>query len=183
VSIIFQEHTGVFMARGGTRQGAGRPRGKGPWGEKTIPMRVPASLFKGVTQFMKKRGYRLPLYASHVPAGTPSQPGDDVEDMTDLNTLLLKDPENSFLLRVKGDSMINAGIHDGDLLVVDRSLEPANGKIVVATIDGQATVKRFKRNQTGIELLPENPNYQPLHIAKNQKLDISGIVIGCIRKY
>lgn len=78
--------------------------------------------------------------------------------------------------------MINAGIHDGDILVVDRSQEPSNGKIVVAVIDGQATVKRFQVDRTGVTLLPENDNYQPIRVGGDQTLDISGVVSGIIRK-
>jgi len=170
------------MAHGGKREGSGRPKGTGPWGEATRSLRVPLSLVSGVIKFLENKGYRLPLYASRVPAGSPSPPADDIERTTDLNALLLKHPENCFLLRVKGDSMINAGIHDGDLLIVDRSLEPVNGKIVVAMIDGQATVKRFKRDKTGIALLPENDNYQPIRVAQGQTLDIAGVVAGVVRK-
>ena len=170
------------MPRGGKRKGAGRPKGKGPWGEKTKPLRIPISLMEAVTKFLDKRGYRLPLYASRVPAGSPSMPADEIERITDLNSMLLKNPEACFLLRVEGDSMINAGIQEGDILVVDRSQTPASGKIVVAMIDGQATVKRFLKDKIGIMLMPENDNYQPIRLKIGQALDISGVVSSVIRK-
>lgn len=170
------------MPHGGKRKGAGRPKGKGPWGEETKPLRVPLSLVGGVVKFMENHGYKLPLYASSIPAGFPLQPADDIEKVTDLNSILLKNPEQCFLLRVKGDSMINACIHDGDLLIVDRSLEVTSGKIVVAMIDGQATVKRFKKDKNGIFLMPENNNYQPIHVIQGQTLDISGVVSGVVRE-
>lgn len=169
------------MPHGGKRKGAGRPKGKGPWGERTKPLRVPVSLFESVTKFLEKRGYKIPLYASRVPAGSPSQPVDDIERATDLNSLLLKNPESCFLLRVRGDSMINAGIHEGDLLVVDRGQQPANGKIVVAMVDGQATVKRFRKDKKGIALVPENDNYDPLLVKSEQEFNIAGVVTGVIR--
>lgn len=168
------------MPHGGKRKGAGRPRGKGPWGEETKPLRVPVSLVDAVTKFLEKRGYRLPLYASRVPAGSPSMPADDVERITDLNSMMLKNPGGCFLLRVTGDSMINAGIHEDDILIVDRYQEPVNGRIVVAMIDGQATVKRFKRDKDQILLMPENDNYKPISVSEN--LEICGVVTGMVRK-
>lgn len=171
------------MTHGGKRKGAGRPVGRGPWKEKTIPMRVPVSLKAGVDKYLEKRGYNLPLYSSRIPAGSPTAPVDDVEAVIDLNTLLLKNPDSSFLLRVTGDSMIDVGIHDGDLLVVDRSVEATNGKIVAAMVDGEATVKRLKKDRAGIvTLLPENKNYRPIVIGKNQAFEISGTVVDVIRR-
>ena len=171
------------MRRGGNRPGAGRPKDTGRWGEQTQSVRIPLSLLDSVTDLLEKGGYRIPLYASYVPAGIPSLVGDDVERITDINELVLKRPAESFLLQAKGDSMINAGIQDGDYLLVDKSIEPANGKIVVAMIDGEATVKSFKRDRRGvIMLMPENDNYQPIFLSKDQALHISGVVTGVIRK-
>jgi DNA polymerase V len=171
------------MSRGGVRPGAGRPKGAGPWGETTRQMRVPLSLAKGVEKYLETRGYRLPLYASRVPAGFPAIASDDVEKMTDINAMLLSDPENCFLLRVSGDSMENAGIFDGDILIVNKKQEAANGKIVVAMIDNQVTVKRFKRDENGIFLVPENEKYKPIRIRDHEALDIAGVVTGSLRQY
>lgn len=171
------------MRRGGNRPGAGRPKDSGRWGERTKSLRIPLSLLDCVNNFVEKRCYRIPLYASCVPAGSPSHASDDVERITDVNELVMKRPEKSFLLRVKGDSMINAGINDGDYLLVDQSIEPSNGKIIVAMIDGEATVKRFKKDRRGvISLIPENDNYQPIFLSKDRALHISGVVVGVIRK-
>jgi len=170
------------MTHGGKREGAGRPKGKGPWGEATRPIRVPLSLVESVVQFLGKRGYQVPIYASKVPAGNPSQPSDDIDEMTDINSMLLQNPEHCFLLKVIGDSMINAGICEGDVLVVDRSIEPINGKIVVAMIDGQATVKRLKKNCDEYLLLPENDNYSPIRVTSTNEFSIAGVVVGVVRK-
>lgn len=170
------------MSHGGKRQGAGRPAGKGPWGEKTMPIRIPLSLVDNVARFLAGRGYRLPLYASKVPAGIPSEAMSDVENVTDLNTLLITHPDQCFLLRVTGDSMKNACIHDGDILVVDRSIKPTHNKIVVAIIDGQATVKRLDMRGSKIQLKPENENYCPISVTDPSSFAISGVVVGVGRK-
>jgi len=172
------------MARGGNRPGSGRPKGSGPWGEKTTLFRVPDSLANGVEKYLEQRGYRLPLYASRVPAGVPSVASDDIEKLTDLNSLLLRDSENCFLLRVSGDSMVNAGIFDGDILVVNKKEEVLNGKIVVAMIDNQVTVKRFIRDERGaVFLKPENENHKPIRIRDYEALEIAGVVTGSLRQY
>lgn len=170
------------MPHGGKRHGAGRPPGKGPWGEKTLPMRIPLSLVDNVTKFLANRGYRLPLYASKVPAGLPNEAMSEVEALTDLNALLVTHPDQCFLLRVTGDSMKNACIHDGDILVVDRSIEPAHNKIVVAMIDGQATVKRLDMRGGTILLKPENENYRPIPVTDPSSFVISGVVVGVGRR-
>lgn len=171
------------MSHGGKRKGAGRPPGRGPWKEQTKPLRIPLSLLEDVTAYLEKRGYRLPMYASRIPAGTPFAPADAVERLVDLNALLLPNPVNCFLLKVAGDSMINVGIHDGDFLVVDRSVEPSNGKIVAAMLDGEATVKRFKRDRRGdIWLMPENDRYKPIPVPKDRPFSISGVVVSVLRR-
>lgn len=171
------------MARGGRRAGAGRPKGKGPWGEATRPMRIPESMVDAVSDFLAARGYRLPLYASKVPAGTPTFAANDIAAMPELTKMLVKNPKESFLLKVSGDSMIGAGIDDGDLLVVDRSIEPRHGKIVVASINGQVTVKRLRRDKKGIKLEPENCKYKPILIEKTDNLHIHGIVVNTLKNH
>jgi DNA polymerase V len=169
------------MPSGGKRRGAGRPKGKGPWGEATRPMRIPESMVKGVADFLAARGYRLPLYASRVPAGSPSPAGNDIANMPELSKLLLSNPRETFLLRVTGDSMIDAGIDDGDLLFVDRSIEPRSKKIVVASINGQTTVKRFYKTKDKVSLLPENSRYKPIEINRNDELIIHGVATKSLK--
>jgi DNA polymerase V len=170
------------MSRGGKRKGAGRPPGKGPWKEATKPLRVPVSLLSAVTKFMETSGYRLPVYASRVPAGTPEDADDHVEKTTDLNSFLLKNPKNTFLLRVAGDSMMDAGIYENDMLIVDRKLEARNGQIVVALVDGRSTVKTFRKDREGITLVPENRKYMPIRILHENDFQIVGVVTNVIRK-
>jgi DNA polymerase V len=170
------------MARGGKRKGAGRPAGKGPWKESTKPLRIPLSLLSGVTKFIETSGYRLPVYASRVPAGTPQVTDDYVEKTTELNSLLLRNPKDTFLLRVGGDSMTDAGIYENDMLTVDRTLEARNGQIVVALLDGRATVKTFRTDREGIILVPENKSYTPIRILPENDFQILGVVTNVIRK-
>jgi DNA polymerase V len=170
------------MPRGGKRQGAGRPRGKGPWKEATKPVRIPVSLLDAVTRFIETSGYKLPVYASRVPAGIPDDADDHVEKTTDLNSLLLKNPRDTFLLRVAGDSMMDAGIYEDDILTVDRNLEARNGQIVVALVDGRATVKTFRKDREGVTLVPENKRYVPIKILPASDFQILGVVTNVIRK-
>jgi DNA polymerase V len=170
------------MPRGGKRKGAGRPPGKGPWKEATKPLRVPVSLLSAVAKFMETSGYRLPIYASRVPAGTPEDADDHVEKTADLNSLLLKNPKDTFLLRVAGDSMMDAGIYENDMLTVDRKLEPRTGQIVVALIDGAATVKTLRKDREGITLVPESKRYKPIKILPENDFHILGVVTNVIRK-
>ena len=133
------------MPRGGARAGAGRPKGQGKFGEKTRPIRIPISKIDSVMNFVNNSNISLPLYSSKVPAGFPSPADDHMEGKLDLNTHLVKHPTATFFVKASGDSMLGAGIHDGDILVVDRSLEPRKGKVVIAAVDGQLTVKRLQK--------------------------------------
>ena len=170
------------MQRGGKRQGAGRPRGKGPWKEATKPVRIPVSLLDAVMRFIETSGYKLPIYASRVPAGIPDDAEDHVEKTTDLNSLLIKNPRDTFLLRVAGDSMMDAGFYEDDILTVDRNLEARNGQIVVALVDGRATVKTFRKDREGVTLVPENKRYVPIKILPASDFQILGVVTNVIRK-
>ena len=133
------------MPRGGVRAGAGRPKGQGKFGEKTKPIRIPISKIDSVMNFINNSNISLPLYSSKVPAGFPSPADDHMEGKLDLNTHLVKHPTATFFVKASGDSMLGAGIHDGDILVVDRSLEPRKGKVVIAAVDGQLTVNVYKK--------------------------------------
>ncbi len=169
-------------SHGGMRPGAGRPKGTGMWGEATRPLRVPKSIYKDVLSFIEARGFRLPLYSSHVPAGTPGFADDHVDKRVDLNGMLVKNPADTFLLQVSGDSMVEARIFDGDLLVVDRKEEPRNGMIIVANVNGQPTVKTFRRDRSGkITLMPENKSYEPIQVAAHDEFEVLGCVSGSVR--
>ncbi|OAI14873.1 peptidase S24 [Methylomonas lenta] len=122
----------------------------------------------------------LPLFGSKIPAGFPSPADDHLEATIDLNLQYIRHPAATFFVRVQGHSMINAGIHNGDMLVVDRSLEAISGSIVIAVVNGELTVKRLIRNDSGIWLMPENPDFQPLLIRDGMELHIWGVVAHVI---
>lgn len=130
----------------------------------------------------KENIFKLPIFAAKISAGFPSPADDYMEGKLDLNKYLIKHPAASFFIRVIGDSMINAGIFDGDLLIVDRSLEALSGKIVIAVIDGDLTVKRLLKKQDKIYLAAENPNYSDIEIKDESSLHIWGVVTNVIHK-
>lgn len=165
------------MGYGGSRKGAGR---RAQYGCATQPMRIPVTLVSEVKRYIENQGYKLPLYGSKVAAGFPSPAEDYVVDNLDLNEHLIKHPAATFLVRVTGTSMINAGIHEDDILIVDRSIEPAPGKIVIAAIDGQLTVKRLQKQGNEFVLAPENPNYQPIRVNEEANVYIWGVVSNVI---
>jgi DNA polymerase V len=122
----------------------------------------------------------LPLYVTPVSAGFPSPAEDYIEGKLDLNKHLIKHPAATFFVRVTGDSMIDAGIHEGDILIVDRALEPVHGSIVIAVVDGELTVKRIKRSQGKLFLVPENKQYLPLQIHEETNFEVWGVVTNVI---
>ncbi len=170
------------MSHGGARKGAGRPRGQGKYGEATRSVRIPQSRVMEVLEYLQQdaRACQIPLYSCSVKAGFPSPADDYVEAQLDLNEHLIKHPSATFFVRASGDSMINAGIHSGDILVVDRSIEACHGRIVIAAIDGELTVKRLHQQGSGIQLLAENPLYAPIHIREEADLVIWGVVTNVI---
>lgn len=124
--------------------------------------------------------YKLPVFLGRLPAGFPSPADDYIEGKLDLNRHLIKHPAATFFVRVSGDSMIEAGIHTGDLLVVDRSLEAVDGNVIVAALDGELTVKRLYKRGKALRLLPANTNYQPIEIQVQQTFEIWGVVTSVI---
>ena len=123
----------------------------------------------------------LPFIKEGISAGFPS-PADDFLDLSiDLNQELIKHPSTTFYGRVRGDSMINAGLNDGDLLIIDKSLEPTNGKIAVCFIDGDFTVKRINVEKDKIWLVAENEKYKPILVTEDNDFMIWGIVTTVIK--
>ena len=118
-----------------------------------------------------------------LPAGYPSPAEDHVEDTLDLNEYMVQRPDNTFMLRVEGESMKNAGIMPDDILVVDRSLKAAHNKIIIAAVDGELTVKRLYHRDEQIKLLPENPAYPEIELESETDLVIWGVVIGSFRRF
>ncbi|MDO6855049.1 translesion error-prone DNA polymerase V autoproteolytic subunit [Cellulophaga lytica] len=117
-----------------------------------------------------------------ISAGFPSPADDFKENRISLDKELIKNPEATFFARVSGESMIGAGLEDNDLLVIDRSLEPAHNKIAVCYLDGEFTVKRLKVENNLVWLQPENPNYKPIKITEENNFIIWGIVTNVIKK-
>lgn len=192
------------QTHGGKRPGAGR---KTKFGEPTTLIRVPESARPVVIDFLSElalkrqaeaqepkwpahlkpvrlaenpTAFKVPLFAHSVRAGFPSPADDYVADTLDLNDHLMPRKEASFLLRAKGDSMIGAGIHDGDILIIDRSITPTDGRVVIATLDGQFTVKTLEKKRGRIRLLPANPEFSPIDIKDEQELQIWGVVTNVI---
>ena len=125
----------------------------------------------------------LAFFTSRVEAGFPSPADDYLEGTLDLNEHLIRRPAATFFLRVSGDSMTGAGIYPGDILIVDRSLTPADGRIVIAVVDGELTVKRLSRQHGRIRLLPENPRYPPIDITAEQDLRVWGVVVHAVHSF
>lgn len=168
------------MPKGGKRSGSGRPQGSGKFGESTKAIRIPVSDIDDVMRCVQNKFYRLPFYQHAISAGLPSPTEDDMEDKLDLNELLIKHPSATFFLRVSGLSMIKAGIHHNDILIVDRSIEPSDGKIVIAAVNGELTVKRLSVEGKKVQLVAENDNYEPIDITDDCALHIWGVVTNVI---
>ncbi len=128
----------------------------------------------------KKPDYKIPFMADLVPAGFPSPAADFVEKRLDVNDLCEVDQQNCFLVTVSGESMVNAGIHDGDVLLVNRALKPRHGDFVVATIYGEQTVKEL-RTKPVVRLMPHNKAFKPIYINEESELIINGVVTSVVR--
>jgi DNA polymerase V len=127
-------------------------------------------------------GNEVPLASDSVAAGFPSPALDFMEYKIDLNAFLTQNKLTTFYIRVSGKSMMDAGIDDGDLLVVDRTLEPAEGKIAICLIDGEFTVKRLKPEADCLYLMPENPSFSPIKVTEDNQFEIWGIVTYLIKR-
>ena len=129
------------------------------------------------------KSLEIPYFENGVSAGFPSPAEDHMHSKLDLNYLLVQHPSATYYVRVIGDSMINAGIVSGDLLVVDRSLEANDGGIIVAFIEGEFTVKRIKKKKNKIFLQAENNNYKAIEITKDMDFEIFGVVAHAIHHF
>ena len=133
--------------------------------------------------FEQKTRLLRPLFHSGVSAGFPSPAEDYIEQRLDLNELLIKNPSATFFVRVNGDSMTGAGINHNDILVVDRSLNPVSGKIVIAIVNGEFTVKRLIKTGDSFKLVAENPNYPPVEISEGATCEVWGVVTCSINQF
>ena len=123
------------------------------------------------------------LYLSSVHAGFPSAADDYLDRKIDLNEHLIKHPAATFFVKVKGDSMIGAGIYSGDMLIVDRSEDSKNNSIVVAILNGEFTVKRLQKTENKIFLIAENPSYKSIEITAGMDFEVWGVVLHSIRSF
>ena len=130
----------------------------------------------------KENGIGQWLAEEGVSAGFPSPAGDFKETRISLDRELVKNKEATFYARVSGDSMVGAGLDDGDLLVIDRSKNPENGKIAICLVDGEFTVKRIKKEKNKLSLIPENKKYKPIELKEESELIIWGVVEYVIKK-
>lgn len=129
---------------------------------------------------IKRKGLTAPLFNCRVSAGFPSPADDYIEQSLDLNQLLIQQPAATFFVRAEGDSMIGAGIHDNDLLVVDRSIEAVPNKVVICALDGELTVKRLVSKQGCMVLMAENPRYPDIPMHEDIDMMIWGVVTAVI---
>tara|TARA_B100001989_G_C24380085_1_gene383840 strand:+ start:321 stop:770 length:450 start_codon:yes stop_codon:yes gene_type:complete len=131
---------------------------------------------------MDEKVLDIPFYQSNVPAGFPS-PAEDFMDLDlNLQEYLVQNPSATFCVRVTGDSMQNAGIYSGDVMVVDRALEPQNNAIVLAILDGEFTVKRIQKKGQELYLKPENSKFKPIQITEEMNFQVWGVVTHIIHK-
>jgi len=194
--------TNKQKARGGARISAGRKKGSSVYGETTKALRVPESMVSEVKVMLRQRKQlfetfsthsslvlfpeqtptklAIPLFSGKVAAGFPSPADDYVEKTLDLNDLLIQKPAATFFVRAEGESMLGAGIHPNDILVVDRSIDPVVGKIVICALNGELTVKRLNSIGDEVVLGAENPAYADIIVAKDIDLVIWGVVTNVI---
>lgn len=148
---------------------------------KMPPIKLHTSSSLDIYSALTDTTLELPLISTGISAGFPSPALDFVDLTIDLNRHLIKHPSATFYGRVKGDSMKEAGIGDGDLLVIDKSIEPCDGKIAVCYIDGEFTLKRIVFDKEGLWLMPENKKYKPIKIEEHNDLQIWGVVTHVIK--
>tara|TARA_B100000989_G_scaffold122298_1_gene90329 strand:+ start:737 stop:1189 length:453 start_codon:yes stop_codon:yes gene_type:complete len=124
----------------------------------------------------------IPFFDNQVPAGFPSPAQDYIDLDLDLHNYLVKNPSSTFCVRVTGESMRDAGINSGDIMLVDRSLDPKNRSIVLAVVDNEFTVKRVNVSQEGLFLMPENTDFNPIKITTEMNFQVWGVVTYIIHK-
>ena len=187
----------ISSNHGGRREGAGRPKGSGKYKEPTKAIRVPEGSLRFIKDYLKNypeltltsgtpnnvAKLEIPVFSSKVAAGLPSHAEDHIEDTLDLNDYMVQHPDNTFMLRVEGESMKGIGILPNDILVVDRSLKAIHNKIVIAALDGELTVKRLYHRGGLVKLLPENPAYPEIELESENDLVIWGVVVGSFRRF
>jgi DNA polymerase V len=144
-------------------------------------MRVPIEMQEEISAYIESKGHSIPYYSSTVQAGYPTSAGDEAEpERINLYSLLIENPDETYVLKASGESMINAGINPDDMLVVDRKIQATDGDIVIASINGEFTVKRLEHKKGQPYLMPENPEFNPIPINEHDDVNIFGIVTHSI---
>lgn len=123
----------------------------------------------------------IPLMSAKAPCGFPSPADDYLDRPLDFNELIIENAAATFAVRVAGDSMTGAGIFSGDIAVVNRAREPIDGCVVLALLDGEFTIKRYRKRGTRIWLEPENPAFQAIEISEDTAFEVWGVISRCIR--
>ena len=140
------------------------------------------SKVKEIYPLSNEQSEEIPLMYPNVSAGFPSPAEDFFQERLDLNTHLIKHPASTFFVKVEGESMINAGIYPDDILIVDRSIEASENKIVIASINGELVVKRLEKKRGKLYLKPENSKFESIPVDEESDLRIWGVVIYSIHK-
>ncbi|MEA3471376.1 MAG: LexA family transcriptional regulator [Thermodesulfobacteriota bacterium] len=149
------------------------------WVQKLVAAEI---LKKDAKGFLRPARRSLPLpVVGEVRAGFPSPAEEELRDTISLDEYLISRPESSFLLEVSGDSMIGEGIKPGDLVIVEKGREPRNGDVIIAQVDGEWTMKYFRKKRGGIVLESANPEYPP--IRPKRELTVGGVITAVVRKY
>src|SRR5512140_1942699 len=138
--------------------------------------------FLGPIDIEQRQAIQLPLYLAGVQAGFPSPADDFIDKRLDLNEHLIQHPAATFFVRAVGDSMLGAGIHNGDLLIVDRAVEAQVGKTIIAAVHGELTVKRLELRGERLLLVPANPDFPPVDVTNGEGFEIWGVVTNVIHK-
>lgn len=144
--------------------------------------RAKSDCIEEIYRFANQQREELPLFATNISAGFPSPADDYIDKKLDLNELLIRHPAATFFVRVSGNSMIDAGINSGDLLIVDRALEATDNRIVIAAVNGELTVKRIQRVRNTVYLIPENPAFAPIEITPEMNFEVWGVVSHVIHQ-
>jgi DNA polymerase V len=168
--------------QGGKRKGAGRPAGTGKFKVPTKLMRIPTNMEHDILDFLQG-GQSVRFFSSTVQAGYPELAGEgDEGENINLHSYLVEKDEDTFILTANGNSMIHAGINDGDILIVNSKSRAREGDIVIASINGEFTVKRMSYIKGKLMLQPENPDYKPIKVRDNDNVEVFGVVTHSIHK-
>lgn len=171
------------MAKGGKRVGAGRPVGTGKFKMPTKIMRVPVNMEGEILDFIRGVKQTVRYFPTTVQAGYATAMAENVqEENINLHNYLIEDDDRTFVVTASGQSMVDAGIFDGDLLVIRATDKARDGDIVVAEVNGEFTVKRYYYRKGTPVLQPENPDFKVINIRPTDELKIHGVVTYCVHR-